>query len=784
MKPERSIIVRLYASLLCYPRLVIALVAGLVLPFVIQLPSITTYPDTDAFLPPDSPALVLRKQVNSTFEIGDPLLIMVENTDKSGVFTIETLNLIAYLSEKITHLEGVKEDKVSSIFIEDNIEGTEDSIRFERFYDAAVEAEEVAKNIELAVKRCRLYQDRLVSNSGQAALIIAELEDDCSSTQLYRNVGKLIAAAPIQNEQVYLAGEKAVNAVLGTSIQTDMKRLNILCAIVITIVLFFSYQTVRGIGLPLIIVGSAVGFTLGMMAWLGEPIYVITNALPVILLSIGIADAVHILGQYYEETILKPEVGVRELVCRTMHKMWLPVAVTSVTDIAGFLGVYLASSMPPMKAFGLFAAVGVFMAWMLSMLVLPSLLVLMPITRSRAFIKTSALNRVLGTDVFGNMMRKAVGLGLRFPQTVLIVTVALFIVVVFGILKVEVNEERIANFRKDDPIYVANKKINQTFNGIHYLDVFVSTNEPEALFQEDHVERMKKLEAFFSVQPQVGGVLSYLDFLRQMNQAMYENQNSYYQVPEDEATIGQYFLLQSSSSNPENLSSLIDYDYKQAAMRVKLTSGKYTEEKALIEKAEAFINQEIQAADFQVALSGRVDVDYHWIYQLGNNHAKSVGIALLAVWSALILCFRSVRMATFTILPVLCSVCAIYAIMGYTGKWLNVGTSMFAAIAIGTGVDFSVRTMSRLREFYQENDSLKDSQIQLMLATTGRALLFNFMAVFLGFSLLMTSEVPPLVSFGLLVTSCIGVSFLSSLILLPALLQLVGPWFFGLINRV
>ena len=96
------------------------------------------------------------------------------------------------------------------------------------------------------------------------------------------------------------------------------------------------------------------------------------------------------------------------------------------------------------KAFGLFAALGVLMAWIFSLLVLLSLLVFMPTTRSRALIKTPALNGVLGTDVFDNMMRKAVGLGLHFPQPVLIVAAALFIIVVFGILKVQVNEEHIA----------------------------------------------------------------------------------------------------------------------------------------------------------------------------------------------------------------------------------------------------------------------------------------------------------------------------------------------------
>ena len=122
--------------------------------------------------------------------------------------------------------------------------------------------------------------------------------------------------------------------------------------------------------------------------------------------------------------------------------------------------------------------------------------------------------------------------------------------------------------------------------------------------------------------------------------------------------------------------------------------------------------------------------------------------------------------------PVILSILMIYGVMGYTGIWLGVGTSMFASIAIGLGIDFAVHTAERMQSLESKMLSAKE-QVFALYESTGRALLFNALALTLGFGVLVTSKVVPLIKFGSLVAVAISSSFVFSLLIIPAVMVLM-----------
>jgi len=122
----------------------------------------------------------------------------------------------------------------------------------------------------------------------------------------------------------------------------------------------------------------------------------------------------------------------------------------------------------------------------------------------------------------------------------------------------------------------------------------------------------------------------------------------------------------------------------------------------------------------------------------------------------------------------------IYAVMGFNGIWLSISSSMFAAIAIGLGVDFSIHTLERIQVLVRDDHETLDQALLELYPSTGRALFFNFLALSLGFGVLMTSKVIILQEFGLLVAVAIATSFITSLTVLPALMKLFKPKFLGL----
>jgi len=141
--------------------------------------------------------------------------------------------------------------------------------------------------------------------------------------------------------------------------------------------------------------------------------------------------------------------------------------------------------------------------------------------------------------------------------------------------------------------------------------------------------------------------------------------------------------------------------------------------------------------------------------------------------------FRSITAGVITVLPVTLTVFLVYAVMAFSGIWLSISTSMFAAIAIGLGVDFAVHTIERLEALLRDEHRSLDESIALLYPTTGRALLFNFLALALGFGVLATSKVVVLQEFGSIVALAVTISFVTSLTLLPVIAKVFRPAFLG-----
>jgi len=738
-----------------------------------NLPDLQKDTTTEAFIPQDDSVLVYRNKVNEIFGLKDPMVIAVVNQGSHGVFTPQTLKLVQWLTDQIRDIKGINYDRITSLSTENNIIGTENGMVIEPFYETPPQTQAEADSIRKAVFDFPLYVGSLVGREGTATLIIAELIDQKQGTRIYHTLRDLTQKAPVKNEKIYVAGEGAISGYLADYIDQDAQKLNPMAALIITMILVLAYFTVRGALIPNLIVLATTSTALGGMAFAGIDFYVITNALPIILIAIAVADGIHILGEYYELAELHPNWDQQKLVKQTMLQMWRPITITSVTTSAGFAGIWLSSYMPPMKYFGLFAAIGVLSAWIFALTVVPAVLTLLKPQQSRMFKVGSHHN----PDLFTGFMHRFGAVIIHRPVLVLSITAVIAGLGLFGASKLSVNEHRIENFQPDEPIVQADNVINRHTEGTNYLDVVIETTEKEGLFEPDRLNKIDQLQQFANTLPHIKGSTSVVDFLKQMNKAMHADNQTYYRIPDNPQLIAQYFLLYSASGDPTDFEEYIDYDYRLANVRIRMDSGLYTDQKFVMDRMRTYIDSNFNEPGLQATLSGRTALETHWIGQIGKNHFKGVGIALFLVTIFGIISFRSVWAGIYASSTVALSVLLVYAMMGLFGIWLSVGTSMFAAIAIGVGVDFAVHTIDRMRVNTRQKNMPLDQAILKLYPTTGRALLFNLLAVALGFGVLATSSVPPLQRFGLLVAVAVVSAFLGGLTTLPALIYVTKPSF-------
>jgi len=742
---------------------------------VVFLPTLVKDVRSDAFLAKDNPALVYRNKVKEQFGLSDPLVIAIVDEGDTGVFNPRTLAVVQQLSDAVSDLDNIDYSRVVSLATEKNIKSTADGMAVTPFFDPLPETQKQAEALRQAVVKIPLYMGSLVAKNGKATLIAAELIDDTKADETYLDILKLVDGKKLPSGvTLHVAGEGAITGYLGRYVDADAKRLNPLTLVIIFLIILLAYRRLSPALLCCVVIAASVLITLGVMAASGVPFYVISNALPVILIGIAVADGIHIFSHYFDLQNHAPARPVRELVGETLAAMWRPITLTTLTTMAGFMGLYLAAYMPPFQAFGLFSALGVALAWLYSLTFLPAAIMLVQPQVSRSLMDRESRQ---GGDVFTLAMTTLGQLTFRHTDLIIGVFIGVALVGGYAATHLAVDEDRIDIFHPSESIYKADKIINRYMDGTNTLDVVVEANEFEGLFKLQHLKKIEALQAYAETLPHVQGSTSIVDYLKQINRALNDGLEAEYRLPDNSDLVAQFFLIYSATSDPTDFEEEIDYDYKTANIRINMNSGGYQDIKFVVESLNRYIEDELNSQALHATLSGRVNLNYHWIKGLSESHFTGLLFALVLVWLVSSLLFRSVAGGVFTLIPVAGSVLIVYASMVLSGMTLGVGTSMFAAVAIGLGVDFSVHTLDRFKTICKDGEYDMAKVFTCFYATTGRALLFNFLVISCGFGILMVSKIASLNDFGAIVVLAVSTSFIASLTLLPAMIKRFRPAF-------
>jgi predicted RND superfamily exporter protein len=720
-----------------------------------------------AYMAADHPAYLGLERVEETFGLSDPVVVAVVREGPGDVFDPETLELVRWLTERTEELPGVDPERVTSLATVKSISGSEDGMRIEPFFDGPVDAAQ-ARRIREDVMGTELYVDKLVSRDGRTTVIVAELLDLDRGNEVYEQLRELAERAPRgDGDSIHVAGLGAYNALVGEYIDADAARLNPITGLLIVLMLFAAYRTWRGVWVPCVAVVGSVVVAMGTMAALGSPVYGITNSMSIILIAIAVCDGIHIMGEYYAEAAGRPAECAREHVVRAMTAMWRPVTITSLTSMAGFLALAAASEMPPMRAYGVFAALGVLAALLLSALTIPALLSLLRPQQSPAFrALPGARARV---DRLGRWTEAAGRRVVAHAGWVLGAAALAVAAGVFGLLRLEVEDDTVQYLAPGEPLREAELAIDEGLGGISNLDVVLSARDPEGLYEPEHLRRMAALQQRLEAQPGVRGTFSLADYVKQMHRAMNADDPTFYRIPDDPELVAQYFLLYSASADPTDFDDVADYEFREANVRVSLDDARWSTATRVVASARRILREELRGSDLEGSLAGWGNVRFHMREDIARSQPLGVALASVAVLLTAVACFRSLTAGLLSLLPVGLALLLNYAVMGLGGIWLSLITSMGSALAIGLSIDFSIHTLDRTIQLVRRGGLPLPRALPVFYAETGRALLFNFAALLLGFGVLTTSLVPAMRDFGLMLVTCIATGFAASMVVLPAL---------------
>ncbi|HEY5666995.1 MAG TPA: MMPL family transporter, partial [Gammaproteobacteria bacterium] len=423
--------------------------------------------DPENMLPADQSDRVFHNEVERRFGLHDAIVVGVVNeTHGEGIYNPESLGNLHELSERILALDGVITPDLMSLATADNISQNEQGgIRFEwMMRDAPTTAEQSAA-IRDAVARLPLLNDTLVSADGKAAAIYVPIESKDLSYQLATEIEAIAAELP-GNDEFHVTGLPVAEDTFGTEMFVQMGISAPLAGLMIFVLMLYFFRSVSLVVSPMIVAMVTVIVTMGAMIGAGFTVHIMSSMIPIFLMPIAVVDSVHIMSEFADK--YREGDDARSVMTGVVDHLYKPMLFTSVTTAVGFASLLL-TPIPPVQVFGTFVAIGVLIAFTLTITFIPAYVVRMRPARLRALTRLKSKH-----DEGSPLARGLVLLGrFAFARGKLItgLTVALLALSVAGIARIEINDNPVRWFKETHRVRVADSVLNEHFAGTY--DAFV-----------------------------------------------------------------------------------------------------------------------------------------------------------------------------------------------------------------------------------------------------------------------------------------------------------------------
>ena len=857
------------------PALVVGIIVVITVFLGLQLPRAQLDNNNMRFLPEGNQSKIISEYIDETFGGQVMILVGLERPYRT-VFEKEFLERIRDFAQAAENVEMVK--SVNSIMSTQYITGDGDSIVVADLVteDFSGTQEEIAE-LRRRIASWDLFRGSLVSDDLSAAQILITLDvltENVGSPQVSRSYVKIreVAEEIFAGEaNVYFTGQPVMNATINKSIIADNLLLIPLVVIVVLALLFFSFRRFTFVILPLLTVIIAVVWTIGIAALFSIKLSVLTTILPVILVAVGSAYGIHIVTHYIQDTRDKT-LSVdehRKLILELMRKLIKPVALAALTTLAGFIS-FCFTPIVPMREFGYCASIGVFAAFAVAVLFIPSMFLL----RGPHFFKNTQKEQT-GSDKFSNTITRVFS-GIAEKKILVLVLAALTLAIsIYGLSKIIIDNSVIEFFQKETDMSRSDRFIREYFGGSKDINLIIQADTTEELLHPDVLQAADNLSLYLTEYvPLVGKVVGFTDIIKRINQvfnvdespeglrpmAAYTaaddfgfggfddlgfgdfgsddsgfNDGAITETPKEIHDLAQYNaadllrFLDSAAGKSYSLSGsdlvrevkrLTNYDgmayYEIPANPARY--GKETEEElgrlianylVLIAGDDEMLysndpfeptairtmiqlratgSKEIQDVIAVINEYVKVNFPKNVRIMIGGGATQEIAITELIFNSQLISIFISVFMVFLIVAfshkspvagiiaaaPLALAILCNFAVMGFLGIKLNLGTALISSLAVGIGIDYTIHFIEFFKREYKtgEKDFLRQTYIGC-----GKAIIINAMSVGAGFGVLALSQFKIIAELGALIALSMLITALVSLTVIPALLTVIKPKF-------
>jgi predicted RND superfamily exporter protein len=775
-------------------RLVLLLVVAAVSALASQLPRIEFDTSTESFLHADDPLRVTYDAFREQFGRDDLILIAIETDD---VFQLPFLEKLRAFHEDLER-EVPNLEEVRSLVNARNTRGEGDELvvgdLLEDWPETPAELAEI-RRIALANP---LYRDQLISRDGRYTTVLIETNaysalggevdalagfDEPEATAAGARNGRrfiteeenaaivaaveaIVARYDAPGFRISTSGTPVMVEVLQQAMQTDIARFTGLAVLTIGLFLALLFRRPAGVALPLVTVGLSLVTTLSIMAIAGSPITIPTQILPSFLLAVGVGYSVHVLVIFFQRR--RAGAGKEDAIAFALGHSGLAVVMTCLTTAGGLVS-FASAEIAPIASFGVFAPVGVLMALLFTLVLLPAFTAVLPMRQKREPAGRATL-------LFSQRLLVRTGdFATGHAPAVTLVSTGLLCAALLGASLLRFSHNPIEWFPEGHPFRESVDLMNREFRGGVFMELLVDTGRENGLQDPEILKRMEAVRSDASgIQMgdiYVGKTIGLTDVVKETHQALHENRSEYYEIPDDPRLVAQELLLFENSGS-DDLEDLVDTSFSRGRMTMKVPFVDAVQYRDFIDTANARF-AEILGDDVQLTLTGLMVIMGRTLRAVITTMARAYVIALAIITPLLILLIGRVRIGLLAMIPNLTPIILTLGLMGWAGVPIDAFTLLIGSIAIGLAVDDTIHFMHNFRRYFEASGDVRRAVHETM-TSTGQAMLYTSLVLSAGFFIYTFATLHNLFYFGLLTGLTIIFAFLADVILAPALLALVA----------
>ena len=739
----------------------------------------------EAFLHPDDPARVAYDEYREVFGREDAIVVAIRPAE---VFSLSFLEKLRAFHRDIER-EVPNLDEVTSLINARNTRGEGDELIVEDLLeDWPADAAALAALRERVLSN-PLYVNNLISRDASFTTVMVELQtyssdagpdDDLSfdeeeataepgfmtgaeNFEAVEALYEVVSRYEAPDFRLFVAGQPVVLNDVATAMMRDTPRFAGLAIFTIAVFLFVLFRRPVAVVLPLLVVVLSVVSTLGLMGWTGASIHVPTQILPTFLLAVGVGASVHVLAIFFQR--LERGASREDALAGALGHSGLPIVLTSLTTAGGLVS-FSVVRLAPIAALGVFAPVGVMLALVYTLTLLPALLAVAPMREARRAERggrPGPIERMLTS--FGDA-------GTGRPWTVIGITAVLCIVAAAGATRLRFSHNPLSWLPPEAPVRVATLEIDRELGGAMSLELVLDSGRADGLHQPELLRRMEALGRSLEERPhagvRAGQTISIVDILKEIHQALNEDRPEFYRIPDDRLLIAQELLLFENSGS-DDLSKMVDSQFQTGRLTLRAPWRDAIAYVSFFELAQQLARDTVGELA-EISFTGALPFMTRTLENVIHGMARSYVLALLIITPLMVLLLGNLRTGLLSMVPNLAPILLTLGLMGWLGMTLDLFALLVGGIAIGLAVDDTIHFMHNFRRYHDQGRDVH-AAVRETLHTAGQAMLVTTLVLTLGFLTFALSSMQNLRIFGLLVGFAISTAFLADVLLAPALVR-------------